>query len=622
MSRRTLAAAVAGGLLAGAGVGAGEALAAWMHAHGAGELPAFGWALAVYGAVGAAAGLGTGLLAMLVGGDGFALAVAGVGAVLGCVVTRFRVIRDVFLEQAPHGTVALLVQAGALVLIAGLAAAIWFRLRGAGPRGRMLTRPGIAALLVAVLAAGASGAARLVQRESPAPTIATPGGPSGSRPNVILIIVDTLRADHLSAYGYAGVHTKSIDGLATDGVRFANTFAQASWTRPSIATVLTGLYPSSHGAVHKADSLPDRVDTLAEVLAAGGYYTAGFADNANISPAFNFAQGFAEYHYLAPALFFGASETAAQLTLYSGLRLIRERFLARAIDVHNYYQPAEVVTAEVQRWLGSPAARGGPFFLFIHYMDPHDPYCVHPFNGECYARVSNPNPPREVAEKYLRLYDGEIAYLDEQLGVLFADLRARGLYDTSLIVLTGDHGEEFQEHGGWWHGTTLYDEQLHVPLLAKPPRAEGITGQVVEELTTSLDIAPTILTAAHLPVPAAMQGRVLALAAPAAGPTRDSVFAEEDFEGNVLQAVRTRDWKLITANRDNPRGLRPEELYDIGRDRGEQQDVTSRAPGELEMLRAALGRSVLEARAHAGAGQQHEVDSVTQDRLRALGYVN
>ncbi len=298
--------------------------------------------------------------------------------------------------------------------------------------------------------------------------------------------------------------------LAADGVRYAKAFAQASWTRPSFATIFTGLYPSSHGAVHKADALPSGVETVAEALAAAGYTTAGIANNANISPAFNFGQGFQEYRYLAPDLFFFAPEAAAQLTLYGGLRLVRERFVARSVDVHNYYAPAETVTADALAWLDGASAKQRPFFLFLHYMDPHDPYFVHPFNGEGYARVANPNPQPGVADTYRRLYDGEITYLDEQLGVLIDGLRQRGLYDGTLIVLTGDHGEEFQEHGGWWHGTTLYDEQTHVPLIIKPPLG-GARGRVVDELAMSLDIAPTILAAAGTRVPAVMQGHALPL---------------------------------------------------------------------------------------------------------------
>jgi arylsulfatase A-like enzyme len=611
-----MSAGLAAGLLAGALVGAGEALAAWMHAHGAGEMPAVAWALVVYGLVGGGIGLACGIAAGLLGTDGFALALGVTLTGLGFVVARFRIIRDVFLEQVPKGPAALAVQVAAVALAVALAVLLWARLRG---RGGALARPVVAAAVVLVLAAAAALATRMVPAPSVPPVVARGSAPAGT-PNVILIVVDTLRADHLSSYGYTARRTPRIDTLAADGIRYGDTFAQASWTRPSFATIFTGLYPSSHGAIHKADSLPDRVETVAEVLSAAGYTTAGIADNANISPAFNFGQGFAEYRYLAPDLFFYASEPAAQLTLYSGLRLVRERFLARRMDVHNYYQPAEVVTHEALAWLDGPTAQRRPFLLFLHYMDPHDPYFVHPFNGEGYARVVNPNPPAEVADKYRSLYDGEIAYLDEQLGVLFDDLKRRGLYDQSLIVLTGDHGEEFHEHGGWWHGTTLYDEQTHVPLIIKPPQG-GARGRVVDELTTSLDIAPTIITAAHASVPAAMQGHALPLD-DGTVPGRERVFAETDLEGNVLQSVRTKTWKLVNANPGNPRGLRPEELYDLARDPGEHDDLVSKDPAQLETLRAALGRSQLEARAHAGAGQQTEVDGVTQDRLRALGYVN
>ncbi|TMB17313.1 MAG: sulfatase, partial [Deltaproteobacteria bacterium] len=444
---RALGGGIAGGLLAGAAVGTAEALGGWLHAHGIGELPALAWALVAYGAVGGALGLGAGLAAALVGGEGFPVAFAGVGTALGLAFARFRIVRDVFLERLPQGPGPLLVQAGAAVIAGGLAVVVWRALGGAETRGRVFTRPGRTGVGVLLLAVVWGGASRLVPVAQYPPPPARPAAPAGA-PNVVLIVVDTLRADHLSCYGYTGIRTPHIDRLAGDGLRYANTFSQASWTRPSIATILSGLYPSSHGAIHKADILPDRVDTLAENLQRFGYRTVGFADNANISPAFNFQQGFDEYRYLAPTFFFLANEPAAQLALYSGLRLIRERFLSHRVDVHHYYQPAEVVTAEVTAWLAHGAERQ-PFFLFIHYMDAHDPYMVHPFNGEGYARVANPNPPPAVAERYRQLYDGGIAYLDEHVGALFDTLRARNLYDRSLVALTADHGEEFQEHGGW-----------------------------------------------------------------------------------------------------------------------------------------------------------------------------
>ena len=619
MRGRAIGAGIAGGLLAGALVGAVEAVGAWLHVHGVGELPPLGWALVVYGAVGALGGLGVGVVAAVVGLDGFGLALGSVTAVLAFVFGRFRIIRDVFLEQAPHGPVAAAVQLGALLGLVVLAVLVWRAFRGADARRGPLTRPLVAGVAVVLLAVASGGAMRLRAAPAPPAQPAAAAAPAGA-PNVVLFMIDTLRADHLGCYGYHAIETPHIDALARDGTRYANAFSQASWTRPSVATILTGLYPSSHGAIHKADILPNRIDTLAEVLQRGGYHTVGFANNANVSQAFNFQQGFDEYHYLAPDFFFHADEPAAQLALYSVLRLVRERFLARYVNVHNYYQPAETVTAEVRHWLDGRGRDPRPFFLFVHYMDAHDPYMEHPFNGVGYARVANPNPPPAMVEKLRQTYDGSITYLDTHLGALLDDLRARGQYDHTLVVLTADHGEEFQEHGGWWHGTTLYDEQVHVPLLVKPPGAAG-SARVVEEMATSLDIAPTVLAAASLKAPEAMQGHALPLDGGAA-PGRQSVFAEEDLEGNVLQAVRTPQWKLITANPGNPRGLAPEELYELARDPGEHRDVTRTATAEAEMMRAELGRSVLQARAHAGASEQGGGDAATQERLRALGYVN
>jgi arylsulfatase A-like enzyme len=618
MAMRTIGAGLAGGMLAGAAVGAGEAIAVWLGVPaGAIGLPPLSWAVLAYGAVGGAAGIGAGIAGTVLRTDGFGLALASIGVPLGFVVGRFRIIRDVFLEQAPKGALASAVQLGALLACVAVGGWLWWRLRGADARRSLVTRPLAALGLVAVAAGAWAVAARAlapVPSVAPAPVAQLPAG----APNVLLIMVDTLRADALGPYG-SPVKTPHIAQLAADGIVYEKAFAQASWTRPSVATILTGLYPSSHGAVHKADVLPEGVITLAEALGAGGYRTVGFPNNVNVSASFNFQQGFGEYHYLAPSLFFWASEEAAKLTLYNVLRLVRERFLSRSIDVHHYYQPAEVVTSAVTQWLDG-LRQGERFFMYAHYMDPHDPYMVHPFNGEGYARVALPNPPPEMAVRLREVYAGEVGYLDTHLGALFDDLRRRGLYDQTMIVLTSDHGEEFHEHGGWWHGTTLYDEQTHVPLIVKLA-GTAARGAVVEELVTSLDIAPTVLAAGGLPVPPAMQGHRLPL--DGAGPVLyPAVFAEEDFEGNVLQALRTKEWKLVTANPGNSRGLSDTGLYDLMRDPQELTNTAPGAAGRVDELRAALGRAVVAARAQAGATSQTNVDSVTRDRLKALGYLD
>jgi arylsulfatase A-like enzyme len=297
---------------------------------------------------------------------------------------------------------------------------------------------------------------------------------------------------------------------------------------------------------------------------------------------------------------------------------VRERFFARYVNVDFYYRPAEYVVDKARGWLDGPTAKHSPFFLYLHFMDPHDPYMVHPYDGVGYARVAMPNPAPEMAETLRKTYDGEIVHLDENVGILIEDLKRRGLYDKTMIVVTADHGEEFHEHGGWWHGTTLYDEQIGVPLIVKPAKG-GATGQVVDELVTSLDIAPTILRGIGVNPPVVMQGHVLPLDSQPP-PARESVFAEEDFEGNVLQAIRSKTWKFINANPGNPRGLAPQELYDVATDRGETKNLATDDATERETMRALLGRAIIAAKEHAGKGGTTDVDSATKERLKALGY--
>jgi arylsulfatase A-like enzyme len=277
-----------------------------------------------------------------------------------------------------------------------------------------------------------------------------------------------------------------------------------------------------------------------------------------------------------------------------------------------------VVTDRGLAWIAENGDH--PFFLFLHYMDPHDPYFTHPYNGEGLARVANPNPDPSLADEYRAAYDGEITYLDQQLARLFAELKRRGLYDSSLILLTADHGEEFCEHGGWWHGLTLYDEQIAVPLIIKAPRG-GASDVVNETIVSSIDIAPTIIAAVGGTPPDVMSGRPLGLGADAAAP-RDHAFAESELEGNVLQAYRSQEWKLIQANPGNPRGLPPQQLFDVARDRGEQHDLAASRTDAVATLAAHLNAVQSHAVSVAVGGSETAIDSATEERLRALGYVN
>ncbi len=615
-------AGAAAGMLGLAAVGLLEGLIVWGGQSVAG-LGAIAYAIVSYGlcgaVTGAAAGVGVGWLTGRTTDHAAAIDAALWFFAGATVIGRFRLVRDVFGERVPAGMTPILLQIGALVGITVIAAGLFIGLHAAAarPAGRWLGRPLGAAGLLLALAGIAGGLAALPGRPGDRARAGGVAPPAGAPP-IVLIVVDTLRADGLSSYGGTRTATPNIDALAAAGLRCPAAFAQASWTRPSIATIFTSLYPSSHGAVGKGDVLADSVTTVAEALRTHGYRTVGLANNANVTEAFNFQQGIDTYVYLAPDLFFFAPEAAAELTLYKQLRLVRERFLSRRRWVQYYYQPAVVVTDRALEVLD--AIGDDPAFLFVHYMDPHDPYFGHPWNGYGVARVSTPSPEPARAAELARLYAGEIAYLDREVGRFLDGLRQRGLYDPALIVLTADHGEEFYEHGGWWHGTTLYDEQINVPLIMKPPAGRGRAGVPVG-LVRHLDIAPTLLAVAGVPIPEEMQGRVLELAAPD-GDGAAAVFSEQDFEGNVIRSVRTAQWKLIEANEGNPRGLPPEQLFRVAEDPGEQRSLYETQRNEAARLAASMDDLAREAAKYARAAEQRGIDGAMEQRLKALGYVD
>lgn len=615
-----LAAGAPAGLLLGLAETAYLALA---NANGA-YLAALPYAAGLYGLIGLVGGAGLGLLVGLLGrprrpDERAAIAARWTAGLLlaglAFLVARYRVIRDLFAEQLPALSMsgllvhaALLLGAAALLALTLLLGARLARTRG----GRFLARGGN--LFLAALLFGAALLGAALGRERPAQVVAKPLPASlRDRPNIVLIIVDTLRADRLSCYGYTANASPHIDALAADGVLYRNMVAQSSWTKPSIATILTALYPSSHTAVGKADRLPQGALTVAEALQAAGYTTGGIVDNINIAPLFGFDQGYDSYTYLAPDYPLGASDISSELALYQAARRGYAMLSGGRIAVQEYYQDAAVVTAAAREWLA--AHREERFFLLLHYMDPHDPYMEHPYSGVGYARAGNQNPDASMAEIFSALYDGEVRYVDSALGELFASLKQAGLYDDALIVLTADHGEEFQEHGGWWHGQTLYEEQLRVPLIVKYPGGAR-AGTVVEEYARSLDIAPTIADVARLEIPADWQGRSLwSNTAPPA-----YLFAEEEFEGNVIRSVRQGTRKLILANRGNPRGLPAEALYDLALDPDERQNQAHTEAAWAATLREILGRAQAEALAHRMRAEQGTIDEQAQELLKKLGY--
>lgn len=550
-----------------------------------GAVPALLWQLVRRGKVGPA-GLG-----------GVAFACGAFLPVLA--VSRYHVILRVFHEQLKLASVQGVVTHALLLVAAALVALLGGWLVAAAHR-----RAGIAGfagfLVVAVAAAWLGGALTEAKR---AQTVRRPApGSAAGKPNIILIIADTLRADAVEPYGAPAGSTPAFADLARDSVVFERTVAQSSWTRPSIASILTGQHASSHRAVHKFDILPDEAFTLAEALRLQGYWTAGFVTNINVAPVFNFQQGFDEYVYLEPDFYFGATDSGAKLAIYKVLRLLREK-LNRRIYFPHFYQDAEVLNRNALQWLESNPPE--PFFLLMHYMDPHDPFFEIPYNGKGFARVSEPNPPAARARELHDLYLQDVRYLDRHLGNFLDRLKKAGLYDRSFVVLTADHGEEFQEHGGWWHGTTLYDETLRVPLLFKRPGGQG-GGERRKALVRLIDIAPALMAAIGADIPAGFEGRDLFTAGDG-GP----IVAETDLEGNQVKSILRDGWKLILANPGNPRGLGLVELYDLGSDPGERQNLAAKQPERVARMKAELAQVLRPAAtvstaathlAHAGVG--------------------
>jgi arylsulfatase A-like enzyme len=545
------------------------------------------------------------------------LLVAGAGFGIGL----FRIRRDVFHEELALVSVRGLGVALACALAAAvLFAALWQTLRLVTETRAMrwLLRtwggPALAGAVIAVLvpvtlSIGAPARAALppVMRSAP----------EGSG-NVLVIVVDTLRADHLPSYGYETGHTPNLDAFARDAIRFDQAFANASWTRPSFASILSGRYASSHGVMAKTDALPGDLTTLAEAYREAGWHTEGVVTNYNVGPYFNFDQGFDSYHYLSPDFVLGADDSAAKLLLVQFLRQRIETLRDRALGVQpgTAYQDASVVNREVLSAIEhAPGDR--PWMMFVGYMDPHDPYYAHPYDGEAYSRAAHPNPTPDEAEHLTALYDGEITFWDEHFGALVAELRRRGLYEDMTIVVTADHGEEFCEHGGFFHGTTLYDEQVHVPLFVKLP-ASRRGGTVVRHWVQSIDIMPTLLRESRVEVPAGVQGASLFEGS-------DRLFAEESHEGNVLQAVRERrgtdEIKLITANEGNPRRLPSTELFRVDLDPGEQENLADTDAATLEHARRALEAAHVRAGEGAVEGQEVELDDASRRQLCELGYL-
>lgn len=625
----------AAGLIAGALTGIVEA--GWLVGR-AGDLKegiAFWWGPAVYGLCFVGVGLGVagvGLFLSLLrdrfwsAKTLFGLSLGGALAAAALVIGRFRFKQDVLGEMpltTAQNLTVMLIAAG--IALAGLVVG-WIALSVV--RGNRKT--GAIAAVAAYLAIVIIGVVLSTTRVSAAKEIDFTPVSGLSAPNIVLIAVDTLRADYLKVYDpEAKANTPAIDALRADSILYDKCFAQSSWTKASFATIFSGRYPENHNAVSKGSVLPESVTTFPEMLKDHGYYTQGFCNNPNIAATYNYDQGFVEYAYLNPRYLFFAGQSAEKMTLYKTLRQVYNKLMGGRINVRDFYQPADTVTASGLSWLDSQSRpKDSPFFLFLHYMDPHDPYMDHDNPGTGYARVrlGDKIDPDKMKQTLQDAYIGEIEYCDRHIGALIEGLKQRGLYDDSVIVFTSDHGEEFHEHGGWWHGLSLYDEQIGVPLLIKLPGNQN-AGETNSFMGRHVDLGPTLLQLARVEADkiadSGMQGQPLFAADdPSAfqDVAKGYAYSHLNFEGIELRALRTPSYKLIHSN-ENKRNYKPVELYNVELDPAEQNNLA----GAGDPQEAALTQSMEQMRQHAteNAAQPEAavVDEQTQEQLNNLGYV-
>jgi len=398
-------------------------------------------------------------------------------------------------------------------------------------------------------------------------------------PNVILITLDTVRADRMGFLGSKLGLTPQLDALASQGVVFEHAYSQAPITPVSHATILTGTYPQFHGIRNFGDRLPPSVPLLPDILHAQGYHTGAFVGSIILDPKNGFASGF-ERGFDVYNAGFHRQKTGER----------REASMQRR---------GEVTLGYVLEWVGQQ--KGGPFFLWFHLWDAHDPY----------------NPPEPFRSRFPNTpYNAGIAYVDATVGKLLDYLRAQGLYDNTLIAVAADHGESLGDHGELTHSIFLYDSTIHVPLLLKLP-SNRLAGQRVKATASLVDLAPTLLDTLGLTPPPTMQGRSLLPLIGNPDPGNRPSFAtgdhsERSFGWSALVSLRTGNQLYVRAPKP--------ELYDMASDPGAKSNLYSTNRPAAVRLAITVDNFVKSVSAGAPQALQDGLDEKSRQQLSALGY--
>lgn len=401
--------------------------------------------------------------------------------------------------------------------------------------------------------------------------------PGDASYNILLITLDTTRADHLGCYGYQAARTPNLDRMAREGIRFARTYCPSPLTLPSHASILTGLYPVILGVRNNGHDLPSGIRTLAEILKGQGYTAAAFVSSFSVDSRFGLDRDFDVYD---------------------------DTFQSESpFKTQNAERRAEETFARFSRWLETNGKN--KFFGWVHYYDPHLPY----------------DPPSPYKEEFDgNPYDGEIAYMDRYVGAVLERLREQGVLERTIIVVAGDHGEGLGDKVEIGHGIFLYEETLRVPFILHNPTI-FLRSQVIESQVRLIDIAPTILEIVGLGNEAVgMNGQSLVARLRGKGRKApdslvETLYPRENFGWSELVGLISGRWKYIQSPKP--------ELYDLENDAGEEENLVASSAGKAGELKKMLERELLGLKVSGRSGSEPPgIKPEDQERLRSLGYVN
>jgi arylsulfatase A-like enzyme len=555
---------------------------------------------------------------------------------------------DLFISSslgvAVKGCLFILLFAGTL-----LGARVFYKLLDRALLRRSRTTIFAAALCFLLVTGGMITAWRAVHVEKrpipfPAITGQAHNGQGKAGKNVILVVVDCLRPDHLESYGYGKKTSPFIDRAAEAGALFEDCIAPSSWTIPSVVSLFTGVYPQEHGVNAPGTLLPDSLTTFQETLQQHMINTAAFITNDYLNPRFGFDRGFSHYfdHYLQQEL---GDYIASRLFFLNALLHFKNELLyPYSVDpggsrwwsigfppFNHAKRSAGRVTDDALHWIDSQG--GSPFFLYLHYMDVHAPYDTiwYPlFDRNAYSG-------QDVQGKLTNAYDGRIAYVDRQIERIWEGLVKRTLPQDTLLIITADHGEELYDHGGTGHCTTLYDELIRVPLIMMNTSGGGV-GRRVQQQVQLIDLPPTILDFFDRAVPDHMRGTSLLPLLDSAPPPREPRYAlsyttrgrkslqtEEGKDlwerkvwdqGGILTSLRIDGrWKIIRGEEGHA------ELFNLHQDQGERNNLKDREKVLFEDLEKKLMEASSALQRVTPRKEKLELSPDTRNKLRALGYL-